>query len=238
MNCKPFFGAVLFSIAFLMLSNSAFAQRGGNSGIRFLMNKDIQTELELQEEQVEDIQELQSDAQDIYRELLSQRSRMQNMDEDERKELMEGLNTDMENLNTQADEILLPHQKERLEQIVLQSQIRSLGGWGALTSNESMREKIGLSEDEAADVKEKQAEVQKELLEKIKKLRKEADDEILSVLPDELQEKVKGMVGDPFEFQRTQRRTTRGQRGRGGPRGGGQRGGGPRGGGGGGGNDF
>lgn len=240
MNRKQLIGGIAIAVAFLCMNTVAVAQRGGGGGgdkMRFLGNPEVQKEIELLDEQKSDIEEFQSEARDVYRGAFSgMREKMEGLSGEEREALMseirDDINEKMEGINKKIEDVLVPHQVERLEQIVLQSQMRR-GGTASLVDNDAFRKKVNLTDEEVEKLKKKQEEVSKKVEEKIKKIREEAQDEILSVLPSEKQEKIKSMIGDTFEMQERGRRGGRGGGGFGGRRGGG--GGGPGGGRGGGG---
>ncbi len=228
MKPMQFVGAIVFAIAFLSTADLVHAQRDfGSVGnkMRFLGNPEVQSELELLDEQKTDIESIQSEARNLYRNAFSgMREKMEGLDASEREALMNeirgNIETEMEGISKKVEDVLVPHQVERLEQIVLQSQIRR-GGTSSLMDNEAFRKKVGLTEDEAKKLKEKEEQVRKDIEEKIKKIREDAQDEILSVLPAAKKEKIKELIGETFEMPERQRT----RRGGGGRRGGGQRGG-------------
>ena len=238
--------AAIAALTCLFVANDAMAQRGGfggrgNSKIEFLQNSQVQEELGLLEEQVEDLKEVQDEARNVMRNAFSgMREKFQDLSREERDELMteirEKIQEDMKEVDSKANDFLLPHQTERLDQLMLQSQMRRGGGIAGALGSPAMLEKLGVSESEfkemAEKLKEKEEEVKAELEEKMKKLRSEAQDDILSVLPSDVQAKVKSMIGEAFELNRGRGGAGRGGAGRGGADRGGRGG---RGGGGGGG---
>ena len=226
--------AAIAALMCLFVANDVMAQRGGfggrgNSKLEYLGNKKVQDELGILDEQLEDIEALGSEARDVMRNAFSgMREKFQDLSREERDELMTEIRAkikeDMKAVEEKVDDILVPHQTERLDQLLLQGQMGRNGVPGAL---EGLREKLGISESEfdelAEKLKEKEKEVKEKLDEDIKKLRAEAQDEVLSVLPADMQAKIKQMIGESFEFQRDRggRGGGRGDRGgRGGDRGG------------------
>jgi Spy/CpxP family protein refolding chaperone len=207
---------------------------GGGGKMEYLANEEVQKELDLLDEQVEDLKAIRDESRDIFRNAFSgMREKFSNTSPEEREEMMKEIRAkideEMKTVTKKMEDVLVPHQLERLEQIVLQQTMRR-GGTSAMVDNESFREKVGLTDDEAEKLKEKEAEVQKELEEEIKKLREEARDKILSVLPAAKQTKIKEILGDAFEMSQRRGRDRGGRGGadrggRGGDRGGRGRGG-------------
>ena len=221
--------AAIAAFACLFLVNDAMAQRGGWGGggrLEFLNNEQVQTELDLVEEQIKSLEEVGAEARDVMRSAFSgMREKFADMSREERDSFMTDIRAkiqeDLKGVEAKVGEILVPHQLERLDQIVFQNQIRRGGAAGALGS-EALREKLGMTDELVEKLKEKQEEVTKELEEKIKKLREEAQDEVLSVLPAEMQKSIKEMIGETFEVTRNRggRGGDRGATNRGGDRGG------------------
>ena len=193
---------------------------GQNNNLGLLMNRQIQEELELVDDQIDELREVQQRSGEIMREAFSGID-WRNMDADEREEAMaevrEKMEEDMKDLQKDVDEILLPHQRTRLKQIAIQSQSRGRNGVAGALGSDAVAKELGLSEEDVKELEEKNQEVQEKLREKIAKLQKEAEEEVLSVLSSEQRKKYKEMVGDKFEFQNFGgQRGQRGQRGQGG----------------------
>lgn len=220
--------AAIAALACLFVANDAMAQRGGWGGggrLEYLFNPQVQEELDLVEDQIESLRDVGDQSRDIMRNAFSgMREKFADMSREERDEMMTTIRAkiteDMKAIDEKVGELLVPHQLERLDQIVVQSKMTRDGTAAALGSDD-VREKLGLTDEEVEALKKKQEEVTKKLEEKMKKLKEEARDEILSVLPADKQKSIKDMLGDAFEMQ--QQRGRRG--GFGGGRGGGDRGG-------------
>lgn len=229
MQFRTVFIVAVAALTCVSFSNESFAQRRGggggggtNSKLQLLGNSMVQEELGLVDDQKDGLKEVESMTRDIMREVFSgMREKFQNLSREERDEMTEQLREQirekMEDVTDRLDEVLLPHQLERLDQLALQNVIRQRGLGRAVEGGE-LQELLGLDKSDAEKLKEKEEEVKKELAEKIKKLRSEAQDEILSVLPADKQTKVKEMLGEPFDISAGWRRN--GDRGRGGAGGG------------------
>ena len=226
---KTIFAAIA-ALMCVCVASDAMAQRGGNDSLlQFLGSDQVQKEIDLLDDQKEQIKEVQDEVRDIMREAFSgMREKFQDLSREERNDLMtelrEQIKEDTEDAEKKVEEILVPHQLDRLKQLQLQSKMRRGGTADALA------DALGLSEDEAEKLKEKEEEVKKELEEDIKKLREKALDKTLSVLPADKREKAKELIGEAFEQQRTRGGNRGGGGGaRGGNRGGNRGGGGNRG---------
>jgi Spy/CpxP family protein refolding chaperone len=228
-------------MAMFCVTESVMAQPGGGrrgggspfgltSGLNLLSQEGIQKELELVEDQVSSIKELQDQQRGAMREMfMGMRDKMQDLDGDERRELMTDLQAKMREMNkefdTKADDVLLPHQTIRLKQLVVQSQNRRSGGAGSGSFSETMVEELGITDEQLEALKTKAEEVREKMTEKIAKIRSQAEEEVLSVLDESQRAKYKEMVGESYDFNRD-RGGQRGRGGFGGGFGGGRRGGG------------
>jgi Spy/CpxP family protein refolding chaperone len=107
------------------------------------------------------------------------------------KELRDELAKEVEN-------VLLPHQRRRLDEISLRMKMRQRGTSGSLVDTE-LAKTLDISDSQKERIRERAAKVQKELEEKIAKLREEAREEILDELSPEQQRKLKDLLGKDFD---------------------------------------
>ncbi len=112
------------------------------------------------------------------------------------KEFGELLSADVD---TKVNSILLPHQKERLGQVQLRTRMRNAGIAGL--DRDLLIEQLGITEEQLELLRKKHAEVQEEVRKKLEQLRKEAQDEVLSVLTETQQGKLRKMMGKDYEFK-------------------------------------
>ena len=229
---RSFFAVALIGTALLCSTASAQFRGGGggrggpgggpgglmgNSSLGLINDKNVVAELELVEDQVEALNDLQDDMRNIFRDSFSgmrDKFRDENADREAlMDEVRDKIQSEMKNVESELNEILLPHQVARLEELSFQMQASRAGTTGLL-SNPKVKDKLGLTDDQIDEVKAKSEEVRKDLDAKIEKLREEARNEILSVLSPDQQTQIKEMMGDSFQFEE------RGGRGRGGDRGG------------------
>ena len=235
----------VFILTIALTSSQSSAQiRGGGPGgmmgdspLMLINDENVIEELELVEDQVEALNGLQSDMRNVFRESFSgMRSRFREKDVDRESlmaEIREKIQAQMGAVETELNEILLPHQVARLDELHFQMQASRSGTEGML-SNPRVKERLGLTDEQIQKIKDKAEEVKTNLDAEIKALRESAKEEILSVLTSDQQKQIKEMMGDSFDFDQNRRGGRSGaggdRRGRGGP-GGGRRGrGGPGGG--------
>ena len=225
---RKFSLALLVTVTAIGMASVALAQPGrGPGGFGFdsslllLMNQDVVKELEIVPEQQEKLRALGEEARNEMRDMFSG---LRDLNEEERRERFAELREKMADvqadLKKDVNEILLPQQRDRLEQIQFQSQMRR--GSGGLTSNSAV-EALDISEEQLEKMREKQEEVREEGQEKIQEETEEDRNEILSVLSPAQRKKYEELMGEPFEFQQRQgfggnRFQGRGQGGRGGDR--------------------
>ena len=190
----------------------------GTSALQLLSNERVQDELEIVDEQKEIVEQLQQEQRDTMREMFSgMRERFREMGEDDRQSAMEEIREKMTESNKEFEERvfeeLLPHQVDRLKQLILQASNRRGGGITGGRFSETLIEDLGITEEQIEKMKEKAEKVRVDLEKKMAKLRSQAEQEILSVLDASQREKYRELVGETFEFGEDE-----GRRGRGGLR--------------------
>lgn len=217
--------------AVLLVSSVALAQpgRGGGFGstsaLFLLQNDQVAKELELVEDQQTKLRELGEKIRDDMRGMFSD---FRDLSDEERREKFSELRETMQTkVNEGLKDILLPQQRDRLDQIRFQMSSRGNSG---LTSS-TVVEQLGLTEAQVEELRKKAEEVRAEVREKVQKIEEEAREDLLGVLTPEQREKYKKLVGEQFEFQGGQGFGGGGFRSRGGQGGdrSGNRGGGDRG---------
>jgi Spy/CpxP family protein refolding chaperone len=183
-----------------------FGQFGGGGGgvTGLLRDENVRKELDLVDEQ---ISKLDGIADKLREDQQAQNQgfdfgSLRELSEEERNARFAEIRKKAEELTAAArkeiDAVLLPHQKERLAQIEVQSQIR-FGVERALTDG-PLGETLAVTDEQKQKLQAKQEEVEKALQEKIAKARLEAQEELISVLTAAQQAKFKSLVGEPFTF--------------------------------------
>ena len=195
-------------VCVVLLSEMAIAQGIGrgtaNQWLGLLRQDAVQSEIELVEDQQVQIEELQKEMWQEMRDRMSE-LRGTDLDPADRRakyaELREQMEERQEEYKERIENVLLPMQVKRLKELQIQSQSRRNGdGAVGVLKNDHMMQELGITDSQREELQKKAEEVRKELEEKIKKLRKEAEKEILSVLSAEQRDKLRGLIGETFEF--------------------------------------
>ena len=216
----------ILTIALTSLQSSAQIRGGGPGGmmgdspLTLINDPNVIDELELVEEQIESLNALQNDMRTVFRESFSgMRSRFREKNVDRQslmQEIRDKIQSQMGDIETELNEILLPHQVTRLDELHFQMQASRSGTEGML-SNPRVKERLGLTDQQIQEIQDKAEEVKTNLDEEIKALRESARKEILSVLTSDQQKQIKEMMGDSFDFESNRRGVRGDRRGRGGP---------------------
>lgn len=195
---------------------------GGGGNLGMLMRDDVRKELEIVDDQVEKLQALSSSMRDQMREMFSG---FRDLSDDERRakfqEVRGKMEQQREKLQGQINEILLPHQRDRLKQVALQMQMRYRGTSGVLSDR--LAEELDITDEQKEQLRAKAEEVRKELDEKIQKARTEAREALFEVLTPDQRAKLKDLLGDEFQTDGGGFQRGRGEGGRSRPGGGGDR---------------
>jgi len=236
---------VVLVVAAMLVAATAEAQPGrrgpGFGGMManpamLLASEQIQKELELVPDQIEKLGKLRDEMREEFRGLFSG---MRDLSPEDREKRMQEVRDKMqaagEKMSKEIDKILLPHQKERLQQI----RVQMLGGRAladaevikALGLTEAQQKKLTAIGEKTREkmremfsgIRDLEPEARREAFAKIRedmtKLRENAQKEAQAVLTPEQIKKLEKLRGEPFEFQRPQFRGRRpgGRPGGGGP---------------------
>jgi|CXWL01.1.fsa_nt_gi Spy/CpxP family protein refolding chaperone len=189
-----------------------FGGRGGQ--IEDLLRRDdVRKELELLDDQVQALDEITQRQRESGRDLFAG---LQDLAPEARDAKMREIFAKREaEMQQELDKVLLPHQSDRLKQLV--AQYRARGGVTQAIFSGDVATQLGISEEKQEELRQVADELRKELDEKMRQLRKDVDEQFLAKLTPQQQAQWKEIMGEPFEFQG------------GGPGGPGDRGGPPRG---------
>jgi hypothetical protein len=175
-----------------------------------LMNKSVQNELKLTDEQKEKVASYQSEMAGKMREAFS---KFRDLNPEEAREKLQAM---MKEATTQSEklvkEILKPEQARRLKQIELQQAgLRNFTNeetQKALQLTDEQKEKLEtIAEDTAKDSQEIMREAGRdfqraaEARKKVEALRKQAMEKANAVLTDEQKKALRDLMGEPFEVQ-------------------------------------
>lgn len=165
---------------------------GGMSDVMLLAREDVQKELELVDDQLEQLNKLRETSGQEMRDMFSG---LRDLPREEMGPKMAELMREAQAKTKKAlDEILLPHQSERLGQLVVQWQLQG----GGLAQSEEVAKELGISDEQRDQLRTKARELERAL-------RKKLTEDLLKELTPEQQAKYKELVGEPFEFQRDER---------------------------------
>lgn len=179
---------------------------GGGNGLDLINDENVRKELDLVDDQVTKLREIQGKVGEAMRAAFEgfDFQGLRDLSEEERtakfapiREKMEKVNADTQK---EIDQVLLPQQRQRLKEIVVQSQIRRQGTSGALTTG-ALATELNITEEQKQKLAEMQTKVEEELRKEIEQLRLESRDKILSVLTAEQRAKLNALMGQPIEFQ-------------------------------------
>jgi len=207
-----------------------FGGFGGSSLLEVAARKEVQEHLELLPDQIDDLAKLREDEtagrRDLFRGLDFRALRGGSDAENAaaRAKLQETLRKAAAETKLKVDDILLPHQANRLTQLATQRRLR--GGISSVFGNEDLSGQLGISPDQREELQEKARKADAEFRAKVAKLREEMQADLLKELLSPAQQaKYASLVGKPFEFAQDPRGSGGfGQGGRGGQPGGGRTG--------------
>lgn len=192
----------------------AYANPLGQS-LSYLWGPQMEKELDIVDSQRDALTKLRNDTMAKMRTLYD----MSIPDQQERmKKYSEASKALGEETEKKVLEILLPHQIKRLKQITLQMQLQQAGyGSSAAFQNSQLVEELKITDEQKAQLQEKQKEVTKEMQEKsqafYKQLQEESREKVLSVLTPAQRKKLEELTGEKFQWQPWQAPANPGQGG-------------------------
>lgn len=152
-------------------------------------------ELEIVDDQLEQVHAVQREfIEQLARQMKELRERSISGDQ-----YTEFLRTQQAIKKKRIEEILLPHQQKRLQQIDFQMKTKGLSHFAGNRLHPSVADKLGLSEEQQKALKKKSLEITKRLNEAIKRMRAEAKEELLSVLTAQQRAKFSELSGAKYE---------------------------------------
>jgi len=164
-----------------------------------LRRSDVRKELELSDRQIEELEGLNGGRGEQMRELFSGLRGLSR--EGQAEKLRDAVAKAGEETQKRINDILLPHQSKRLNQLAVQYRLR--GGTSRTLSNDTIADELGITDKQKEKIQEKSNELQSELNEKIAELRKEMQEELLRELTPKQRQAWKKMIGDRFTFERS-----------------------------------
>jgi Spy/CpxP family protein refolding chaperone len=181
---------------------------GGGMGM-LLRSDEVRAELELLDDQVEKLQAIEEEMRDKIRQEMG--GRMRGGERPDFEAMRATFDEMRKEVETKVGEVLTTQQMDRLRQIETQQQINN-GGARSLMGG-PLADKLGLTDEQKEQLREKAREVEAKLQEKMAAARAEAREEMLTVLTSEQRATLDELTGTPFTM------TEQPQFGRGGDRG-------------------
>ena len=209
---KKYFYLSLCTVAAICFADFATAQGPGrgNEVMNLLRNEAVKSELELVDDQVQEIESIMEEMWAEMRDKMGKMREFRDLSPEDRREKYSEVREEMDErrqkYQEQVNGVLLPEQLSRLKQLSLQSRARRSGdgALGVLQNSELLTE-LGIDKETQKKLQEKTEEVLAELKKKIAKLRKQAEKEILSVLPADKRKVFNDAVGNSFDFDSARR---------------------------------
>lgn len=163
------------------------------STLGLLSDANIRKDLEMVDDQYQELQDLSAQVQKRAAE------QIRGIDFGDRDNLVKQISKIRDQATSDLNAVLLPHQRERLQQIRMQALLRRRSLVDVLTSD-PVRSDLEITEGQSKELKKFEKEVQKDLAKEIAKLQEKARDRLLSKLNPTQKQQAKEMIGDAFEF--------------------------------------
>lgn len=194
-------------------SNNACAQGDGQplpfDGmlINALIDKKVRAELDLIPEQESQIQELSKELRkqrsDLAKELkkFSAMAVVEREIELKRREYSDQFEEFKEQAHQRAMDVLLPHQVKRLKQVTAQLMIKRVAKQKKVSAGvlaPQVVEYLEIDDEQARRIEAKAREIQERLAAEMKRLREEANTELMGELTEDQRSKYETLVGDPI----------------------------------------
>lgn len=180
-------------------SGGAFEFSTGFAGDSFSMlnNPSVQKDLQLVDEQLKQIKDIN---REFGEKIKQQVGDFKDGNGNFSMQHGAGLGQLIQDLKQQQQEqiqnILLPNQQQRLEQVARQMKLKHLGTAQTLTSH--LVKELGLTAEQQARIESRAKELQQEIATKMAELKDRAKEDLLGELTREQREKLDELVGDEF----------------------------------------
>jgi hypothetical protein len=207
---RPFTVLVLSLSLVGLMTAPAWAQDNGFANL--IVNKSVQQELKISDEQAQEIAVIYQDVRATYREEMSKLVDLPRGPE-KRQKIMKVIETMNGGLMKQLPDILTPEQSRRFEQLRLQTS----GGvdLASALTRPRIERALKLTDEQKAKLREIHEALDKLMLEESRKanppskdamkyiseLQKSANDKAFAVLTDDQKKTWTGLIGDPFEVK-------------------------------------
>ena len=184
----------------------------GQSLMYLLYYPQLQKEIEIIDDQKAELEKIQKEMQTKMSEAYITLGDTKIEDPQERqKKYMEIYQELGKETEERVSKLLLPHQKKRLTQIMLQMKLQQSGygyGFAGALGGDDVAKELGITDAQKEELKKKEEEVragmQKKYQEFYKKLQEETTKELMSVLTPAQRKKLEELTGAKFEWQQYQ----------------------------------
>lgn len=166
---------------------------GQSSSLGMLSNSKVRQELEIVDDQYKELQELNAEIQRKAAE------RIKEIDLSDSGNMFSQLQKIRGEAIAEMEDLLLPHQKERLKQLRMQSQLRRKTLVEILTSD-PVKTDLEITDEQSDELRDEEKKIQEDLEKEIAKLREKAKNRLLSKLKKKQREEVESMLGETFDF--------------------------------------
>ncbi len=184
----------------------------GQSLMYLLYYPQFQKEIEIVDDQKAELQKIQAESTAKMTEAYKAFNNQQEGDQQQRQQkYMELYQSLAKETEEKVAKILLPHQKKRLNQIMLQMKLSqsSYGyGFAGALEGDDVGKELGITDTQREELKKKEEKIRSELTKKYqefyKKLNEETREEMMSVLTPAQKKKLEDLLGEKFELQQPQ----------------------------------
>jgi hypothetical protein len=184
----------------------------GQSLMYLLYYPQLQKEIDIVDDQKAELQKIQSEMQAKMTEAYKAMNNQQDGDALQRQqkymELYQSMGKETEE---KVAKVLLPHQKKRLSQIMLQMKLSqsSYGyGFAGALEGDDVGKELGITDAQREELKKKEEKVRADYMKKYqefyKKLNEETKEEMMSVLTPAQRKKLEDLLGAKFDLQQPQ----------------------------------
>ncbi len=167
--------------------------KGTASPLGLLENPKVREELDMVDDQFKELQRLTTDIQK------KAATEIRNMDFSKVTNVATRIRGIQSNMKQDIEDLLLPHQLRRLNQLQNRSQLQRKSIARLLTSD-PLKSKLEISEQQSAELLEAEEDIEAELEKEIAQLREEAREKLLSKLKASQREKAEELLGEDFDF--------------------------------------
>ena len=164
------------------------------STLGMLADSDVRSDLDMLDDQYKQLQDLNAEIQKRTAE------QIRGLDFSDRENLVSKIKSIRDSAVNDLNGVLLPHQVERLKQIRMQSLLQRKSIVEILTSD-PVKTNLEITDDQSADLKTKEKEIEEELQREIAELRERAREKLLGSLRPTQKEAVEKMFGETYKFK-------------------------------------